>query len=217
MKRIAAILLVLSFCFALCACSETFNPGEISTNFNSSKLTYNGRTYISYRHYPFEKNKYLVNWKSEDRVEIARIPSGIYYILGAVTIYSGNETENPDYIICSSGAYNLYVREAITLDNSSMLSVSVADEPFYFSIADVTTGNVIAEELEERYDFEELCNFYASCVDGPDLRLSITIYELDGKLYLQDAFDSDYFEITEAFKEELYRFGIDDIEYHFLT
>lgn len=203
MKRIAAILLVLSFCFALCACADISNPGKLSTNFDDSKLTYNGRTYISYRHYPFEKNKYLVDWKSEDRVEIARIPYGLFYILGAVEIYTGNNTENPDYITRSQSAYKLYVREDIILNDDSKLCVSETDEPIYFSISDVTTGNVIAEELEDQYDFEELCDFYASCVDCPDLRLSITIYELDGKIYLQDAFDSDYYEVTKEFEEDL--------------
>lgn len=202
MKRIIAIFLAIFLCFALCSCADISNPGKLSTNFDVSKLTYNGRTYISYRHYPFDKNKYLVDWKSEDRVEIARIPNGLFYILGAVIIYTGNDTENPDYITCSRG-YDLYVREDIILNDDSELCVSETDEPIYFSISDVTTGNVIAEELEDQYDFEELCDFYASCVDCPDLRLSITIYELDGKIYLQDAFDSDYYEVTKEFEEDL--------------
>ena len=214
MKRIVAIFFAIAFCISLTACAKTFNPGKLSTNFNVSKMTYNGRTYISYRHYPFDKSKYLVDWENEDRVEIARIPDGINYILGVCQVYSGNEVENPNYIICSRGAYDLYVREDIVLDDSSILSATLSDEPFYFSVSDVTTGNVIPEEAAKQLDFEELCDFYAACVDCPGLRLLITISELDGKIYLQDAWNSDYYEITEAFKNDLYRFGIEGIEYH---
>ena len=213
MKRIIAIFLAISLCFALSACAALPSLTKITYSDDFTEMYYNGHTYINYNNY---NGKYRVDMDNEEMVHIATVPYGMFFVLGAVTKYYGNDAENPDFI-ANLRTIDFFVREDVIFDHSLMLSINDAEAPFLFSIADVTTGEVIANEFEDQFEFEELCNFYATFADYPSVRLWITISEYDGRLYLQDVFTSDYYAITNEFKEDLYRFGINDFDYHFRT
>ena len=212
MKRIVALILSFAICVLFCSCTSLSKRNTISYNDDSTEMYYNGYTYINYDNhkgkYRFDLENDTDNW-----VKIATIPYGFFNILGAVTVYYGNNTENPNFIT-NSRTIDFYVRKDVTIDHSLMLSVCDTDTPFLFSIADVTTENMITYNFDKRFEFNEVCNFFATFEDYPGVKLWITIYELNGKLYLQDVYDSDYYEITDAFKEDLYRFGVNTFDYH---
>ena len=212
MKRIVALILSFAICVLFCSCTPLSKRNTISYNDDSTEMYYNGYTYINYDNhkgkYRFDLENDTDNW-----VKIATMPYGFFNILGAVTVYYGNNTENPNFIT-NSRTIDFYVRKDVTIDHSLMLSVCDTDTPFLFSIADVTTENMITYNFDKRFEFNEVCNFFATFEDYPGVKLWITIYELNGKLYLQDAYDSDYYEITDAFKEDLYRFGVNTFDYH---
>lgn len=212
MKRIVALILSFAICVLFCSCTSLSKRNTISYNDDSTEMYYNGYTYINYDNhkgkYRFDLENDTDNW-----VKIATMPYGFFTILGAVTVYYGNNTENPNFIT-NSRTIDFYVRKDVTIDHSLMLSVCDTDTPFLFSIADVTTENMITYNFDKRFEFNEVCNFFATFEDYPGVKLWITIYELNGKLYLQDVYDSDYYEITDAFKEDLYRFGVNTFDYH---
>lgn len=216
MKRMIALLLSFAICILLCSCAPLSKLNTISYNDDASEMYYNGNTYINYNNY---NGKYRVDLERDDDsdnwVKIATMPYSFftYTFLGAVTEYYGNNAENPE-LITNTRSFDFYVRKDITIDHSLTLSVRDTDTPFRFNIADATTGNVITYDLDKRYDFKEVCNFFATFEDYPGVQLWITIRKYNGKLYLQDVEDSDYYEITEAFKEDLYRFGINTFDYH---
>ena len=212
MKRIVALLLSIAICVLFCSCKPLSKSNTISYNDDATKMYYNGNTYINYNNtngkYRFDLEKDTDNW-----VEIATMPYGFFYILGAVTVYYGNDAEKPDFIT-NSRTEDFYVREDVVIDHSLSLSACDTDTPFLFSIANVTTENMITYNFDKRLEFNEVCNFLATFEDYPGVKLRITIYELNGKLYLQEVWDSDYYEITDAFKEDLYRFGLNTFDYH---
>lgn len=210
-KRIIALLLALTILVLFCSCTSLSAANTISYNDDGTELYYNGRTYINYENY---NGKYRIDLeKDTDKwAEIATMPYGIFYILGAVTVYYGNNTDNPE-IITDSRANGFYVREDISIDHSYMLSVRDTATPFSFRISDVTTGNSIAYDTEKKDEFKSLCNFYATFEDYPGVQLWIEIHERNGAFYIQDAWDSDYYEITDGFREDLSRFGIDTFNY----
>lgn len=212
MKKMNALLLVFSFCISFCSCTPLSKLDTISYNDDFTEMYYNGYTYINYNN---SGGKYCTNHEedTDNWCEIARMPYGFFYILGAVTVYYGNDNEKPDFIT-NSRTPEFYVREDITIDNNSTLSVNDTPDPFYFNLTDVTTGNVIAFDIDKMYEFNEVCNFFVTFEDYPGVQLWITISEYDGKLYLQDVFNSDYYEITNTFKEYLYREGINNFDYH---
>ena len=144
---------------------------------------------------------------------IATKPYGFFYSLGAVTKYYGNNLENPTFIT-NSRTIDIYVREDITLDFDSELSVCDTQEPYEFKISDVITSNSIAYRVEEEDKFTSICNFYVAFKQYPYIKLWIEIHEYEDKLYLQDVFDSDYYEITDSFEEDIYRLGLDTFDYH---
>ena len=212
MKRIVALMLSVTICVLFCSCTPLSKLNTISYNDDSTEMYYNGYTYVNYDNYNgkyrFDLEKDTDNW-----VEIATMPYGFFYILGAVTVYYGNDTEKPDFIT-NSRTIDFYVREDIAIDHSLALSVCDTEESFSFCISDVITENSIDYSIDKKYDYQEICNFFAVFEDYPSVKLWITIYELNGKLYLQDVHDSDYYEITDAFKEDLYRFGLNTFDYH---
>lgn len=212
MKRIVVLLLSIAIFVLFCSCTPLSKPNTISYNDDATKMYYNGNTYINYNNtngkYRFDLENDTDNW-----AKIATMPYGFFYILGAVTVYYGNNEENPDFIT-NSRTEDFYVREDVVIDHSLSLSACDTDTPFLFSIANVTTENMIAYNYNKPFEFHEVCNFFAAFEDYPGVKLWITIYELNGKWYLQDVYDSDYYEITDSFKEDLYQFGINTFDYH---
>ena len=212
MKRIVALMLSVTICVLFCSCTPLSKLNTISYNYDSTEMYYNGYTYINYDNYNgkyrFDLEKDTDNW-----VEIATMPYGFFYILGAVTVYYGNDAEKPDFIT-NSRTIDFYVREDLTLDYDSELSACDTQEPYDFKISDVITGNPIAYSIDQKKNFTSICNFFVAFKEFPCVKLWIEIYEYEGKLYLQDVWNSDYYEITDAFKEDLYRFGLNTFDYH---
>lgn len=212
MKRLVALILSLTICVLFCSCTPLSKLNTISYNDDATEMYYNGYTYVNYNNY---NGKYRFDLKNDtdNWVKIATMPYGFFYILGAVTVYYGNNAENPDFIT-NSRTKDFYVREDVVIDHSLSQSVCDTDTPFLFSIADVTTEYMIAYDFDKRFEFNEVCNFFATFEDYPGVQLWIEICEYNGKLYMQDAWNSDYYEITDAFKEDLYRFGLNTFDYH---
>lgn len=209
MKKIIALLLLAALCVVLCSCAPLSRKHTISYNDDASEMYYNGRTYINYHNsngkYDLDPQNNADLWEN-----IATMP--YFYLLGAVTEYYGNDGDNPDFIT-NTRSFDFYVREDISIDQSLLLSVCDTQDQFQFRITEVTTANVITYDFDKRYDFEEVCSFRVSFSDYPGVKLRISVCEYDGKLYLQDNWDSDYYEITDEFKNDLHRFGIKSFDY----
>ena len=130
MKRIVALLLSIAICVLFCSCTPLSKPNTISYTDDYTEMYYNGYTYINYNNYDgkyrFDLEKDTDNW-----VEIATMPYGFFYILGAVTVYYGNDAEKPDFIT-NSRTEDFYVREDIVIDHSLSLSACDTDTPFLF-------------------------------------------------------------------------------------
>lgn len=202
MKKAFGLLLVCLLCAALAACATFTVTGEISFNEDGSELYYHGYTYRDADNY---SGKYRVKMEYDGIVQLAEFPYGYG---GNIERFYGNEVEAPAFVVNKRFEY-FYVREDISLDHSYMLVVHDTEEPLCFRISEVTTGTVIPFEYEKKYEFTELCDFFAEFEVYPGLNLWITISEYNGKLYLQDVWDADYYEITDAFAEDLHQIGAD--------
>ena len=128
-----------------------------------------------------------------------------------MTDYYGNDKENPDFIT-NSRTFDFYVREDITLDFETELSICDTKSPYFFKISDIITGNSIEYDSEKTDKFVSVCNFFAEFKDYPYVKLWIEIHKYNDKLYLQDVYDSDYYEITDTFQEDIYRLEITDFD-----
>ena len=204
MKKIILWILIFTYSLSFCACTPVSSSDTITYNDDLSEWYYNGHTYINYNN---TNGKYITDRKDLEWVEIATIPYGIFYILGAVTIFYGNDKENPEFIT-NSRTIDFYVRDDLTLDHNSELSLCDADAPFSFKISEVTTDSIIQYTVDQQDRYTEICDFFAYFTDYPCVKLRITICEYNGNLYLQDCWDSDYFLITEEFKADIYRLGL---------
>ena len=205
MKRIVAIGLLLFLLASFVACATFSVPDILVFTDDASELRYQDQTYINIRN---NSGKYQVDYDSEELVKIVEFPYG--YGDNIETFY-GNDIENPDFIVDKSSEY-FYVRQDVTIDHSFMLSARDTDEPFCFRISDITTGAVIPFVFDQKAEFAVLCDFFATFEAYPSLYLWITISERDGRLYLQDVWDSDYYALTDAFVETLYNFGLDKLD-----
>lgn len=212
MKKLAALLLSFVICLSFCSCTPLSNSNAISYNDDASKIYYNGRTYINYDN-TNGKYRFDIEEDSEYWVDIAIKPYGVFYVLGAVTKYYGNDIENPDFIT-NSRTVDFYVREDITFDRDTELSICDTQSPYHFKISDVITGDSIEYNVEQEDKFARVCNFFAAFKEYPYIKLWIEIYEYNDKLYLQDVWNSDYYEMTDQFKQDIYRLEINTFDYH---
>ena len=209
MKKTLALLLTFIFCIFICSCAPVSPANTIKYNDGASKIYYNGHTYINTNN---TNGKYIFNnHEDEYWVEIATMPYGIFYILDAVTAYYGNHKEKPDFIT-NSRTIDFYVREDLTFNHNTELFICDEKTSYNFKISEVTTGNVIEYRAEKEESFIKTCNFVVSFEKYPFIQQRIAIYKYGDKFYLQDVWDSDYYEITKEFEEDIFRLGINNLD-----
>ncbi|MGN0492816.1 MAG: hypothetical protein ACI4F7_04135 [Acutalibacteraceae bacterium] len=200
--RVTAIILAAAILAVLSGCRK-LSPSDTIMYTADGNLHYNGRAYVN------SGSKYYADTDSEDCVKIAVRPYGFFYLLGAVTVYYGNDAENPEYISPSRG-HDLYVREDFKIDFDSLLTIQDTEEVYSFRISDIVT----AESLDlESYDrsansFEEVCDFDAWIEPDNFAYMWITVLEKDGSYYLQDSNLSDLYLLKDGFETELERLGL---------
>ena len=205
MKKILIIILCALIVFLLYSLVVLWPINAITYNEDYSEIYYNNNTYINYENY---SGRYCVDDDYEDRVKIDTIPYGIFFLLGALTEFYGNDIENPDFIT-NSRTTDLYVRQDITFNNDSTLFVCDINEPYSFTITDITSGEIIPFSMDDRHEYKTICEFKVYIDPYPYLIKWISICERDGQLYLQDVWDSDYYPLNDDFIDDLYRLKLD--------
>ena len=207
-KLITLIGIVLLSCLLLTSCGtylpdyitfwkELSPSGPIEWDHDDNGIIYNGTKYVNTENY---NGKISTDYDSEHCVKIATMPYS--YLLGAVSVFYGNELENPDIISCSRGG-DVWIREGMDIDDLIMTNNCVVNDSFSFRICDVITEESIPYSFElgnirHRVHFERI-----PLEDYPAFSMYIYIIPLDGELYLQYVWDSDFYEITDDFETEL--------------
>ena len=113
-KLITLIGIVLLSCLLLTSCGtylpdyitfwkELSPSGTIEWDYDDNGIIYNGTKYVNTENY---NGKISTDYDSEHCVKIATMPYS--YLLGAVSVFYGNELENPDIISCNRG-HDVYV------------------------------------------------------------------------------------------------------------
>ena len=210
-----SILLTLVFlcCTVMTSCG-TYLPDYVSfwreispqgtvTGNDDGSITYNGRKYVSIENY---NGKITPHYDSEDCVKIATMPYS--YLLGAVSVFYADDAEDPDLISCSRGD-NVWVKEGIDIDELIMNNPCVVSDTFSFRICDVITDEVIPYTYDMPGYQRASAKFYGIPLeDYPAFTFCITVVQLDGELYLQYVWNSDFYRITDEFEAELYANGL---------
>ena len=86
---------------------------------------------------------------------------------------------------------------------------AVISDSFSFRINDVTTGEVLPRRETGNRDSEYNLHTFRMIPleDYPMFTYYVRISSVDGELYLQYVFDSDYYKITDEFANALYQNG----------
>lgn len=205
-ERLVSFILAVAVLIALSGCRE-LSPADTVRFTEDGKLHYNEKAYIQYAN---TNGKYQADMDSSDCVELAIRPFGLFYLLGAVTYYYGNDSENPEYIYSPRG-YGFYVREDLKIDFDSLLTIQDTEENYSFRISDVITGDKLDYDSynlsPEKDSFENVCDFLTWVEPDNFAYLCITILKKDDSFYLQDVWDSDLYLLKNAFVEDLDNLG----------
>ena len=207
-KLITLIGIVLLSCLLLTSCGtylpdyitfwkELSPSGTIEWDYDDNGIIYNGTKYVNTENY---NGKISTDYDSEHCVKIATMPYS--YLLGAVSVFYGNELENPDIISCNRG-HDVWIREGMNIDDLIMTNNCVVNDSFSFRICDVITDKSIPYSSELGNKRHEVHFERISLEDYPAFSMYIYIIPLDGELYLQYVWDSDFYEITDDFETEL--------------
>ncbi len=171
---------------------------------DDNSITYNGTKYIDTKN---TNGKISTNYDSENCVKIATMPYS--YLLGAVSVFYGDDLENPTIISCSRSR-NIWIKEGKDIDELILTNNCIVSDSLSFKICDVITGESIPYSLELG-NRRALVNFEKFPLeDYPAFSFCVDIIALDGGLYLQYVWDSDFYKITDEFEAELRRNGFID-------
>ena len=214
MKKLKIIALCLSIalcCVFLTSCSDMLpnyvhfwnelSPEGTLEYDEDDNLIYNGQKYI----YTRNNNGMLTpDYESEHCVKLASLPYS--YILGALSVYYGDDLENPDFIACSRGDF-MWFKEGIDVHEVIMTNNNRINDKVSFRICDVITGETIPYSFEQEHGRRQWLEGI-QLEAYPALIFSIIIVPIDGEFYLQYVWDSDYYRITADFEDLLYEHGL---------
>ena len=217
MKKLITFIGIVVLCSLLLTSCGTYLPDyitfykEISPkdtiiwNEEDNSITYNGIEYTNTNNY---NGKISTDYDSEHCVKIATMPYS--YLLGAVSVFYGDNLENPTIISCSRGG-DVWIREDLNIDNLIMNNNCVVNDSFSFKICDVITEESIPYSLELETRHYLVVNFEQFPLeDYPAFRFWPEIVSVDGELYLQYVWNSDFYKITDEFETELIENGFID-------
>ena len=214
-KLITLIGIVLLICLLLTSC-DTYFPDYITfyreispkdtivRNEEDDSITYNGIKYINTNN---TSGKISTDYDSEHCVKIATIPYS--YLLGAVSVFYGDDLENPTIISCERTG-DVWIKEGMDIDALIMTNNCAVNDYFSFKICDVITDKSIPYSYELGKISHEMLFLGMPLEDYPAFSTYIYIISLDGELYLQYVYDSDFYKITDEFEDELRENGFID-------
>lgn len=205
-------LLVLACCTVMTSCGtylpdyvsfrQEISPADTIEWMDDRRIRYNGTIYESIGN---SNGMISADYDAEGCVKIATMPYS--YLLGAVSVFYGDDFDDPDIITCVRGG-DVWVREGMDIHEMIMDNTCVVSHTFSFRIRDVITDEVIPYSLE--LDNLRSLIGYLRCPleDYPAFRFSVQVVPIDGELYLQYVWDSDFYRITEEFEAALYENGL---------
>lgn len=205
-------LLVLACCTAMTSCGtylpdyvsfrQEISPADTIEWVDDGRIRYNGTIYESIGN---SNGMISADYDAEGCVKIATMPYS--YLLGATSVFYGDELDDPDIITCNRGN-DVWIKEDMDIHEMIMDNTCVVSHTFSFRIRDVITDEVIPYSLE--LDNLRSLIGYLRCPleDYPAFRFSVQVVPIDGELYLQYVWDSDFYRITEEFEAALYENGL---------
>ena len=214
-KLITFIGIVLLCCLLMTSCGtylpdyttfyEELSPKDtIIWNLDNS-ITYNG---IKYTNTNNSYGKISTDYDSEHCVKIGTMPYS--YLFGTVSYLYGDDLENPDILARSGGGNDLWIREGMDIDDLIMNNNCVVSDSFSFKICDVITDKSIPYS-SELGNIRHTARFeWTALEDYPAFSFCVSIIPVDGELYLQYVWDSDFYKITDEFEIELMENGFID-------
>ena len=196
MKRLIFVFLVLVIMLFSSACSES----PVTFNADYSELYYHGYTYRCDEHYTVDIKDKACIWITD-----------ITGLIGTNSYY-GNDVEKPDYL-WEKFRGEFWLREDLCIDRDTPLTLWRCwhDHKYLdlqgneFTIAEVTTGEVVRLTLDNDEDFDLLYDFDVKVTPYSAVYQNILIHEKDGVFYMQESFKSDYYVITQEFYDEISR------------
>lgn len=206
------ILLVLACCMAMTSCGtylpdyvsfwQEISPSDTIEWVDDDRIRYNGIIYESIEN---TNGMISADYDAEGCVKIATMPYS--YLLGAVSIFYGDDLDNPDLITCDRGR-DVWIKEGMDIHEMIMDNTCVVSDTFSFRIRDVITDEVIPYSWE--LDNLRSLTGYLRCPleDYPAFRFSVQVVPIEGNLYLQYVWNSDFYQITEEFEAALYENGL---------
>ena len=216
MKKLLALIGIVVVCCLLLTSCGTYLPDyitfyrEISPkdtivwNEEDDSITYNGIKYFNTNN---TNGKIRTDYDSEHCVKIATMPYS--YLFGAVSVFYGDDLENPNIISCSRGR-DVWIREEMDIDNLIMNNNCIVNDSFSFKICDVITDKSIPYSSELGDIRHTVCFERIALEDYPAFSFCVSIIPVGDELYLQYVWNSDFYKITDEFETELIENGFID-------
>ena len=205
------LTLLLLCCAALTSCGflsnyarfwQEISPEDTIDWVNDNTIRYNGTLYESIEN---TDGKITADTDSEDCVKIATMPFS--YLLGAVSIFYADNAEDPDLIYCDRGR-DVWVKAGMDIDEIIMQNTCVVSDTFSFRICDVITDEVIHYTNDYGLQRRDASFRWVPLEAYPAFSYNVDIITIDGELYLQYVWDSDFYKITDEFETDLRENGL---------
>jgi hypothetical protein len=181
---------------------QEISPADTIEWMDDGRIRYNGTIYKS-----IGNNNCMISavYDSEGCVKIATMPYS--YLLGAVSVFYGDDFDDPDLIACVRGD-GVWIKEGMDIHEMIMDNTCVVSDTFSFRIRDVITDEVIPYTSDMGLRSSLIGHLSCPLEDYPAFHFDVQVVPVAGKLYLQYVWDSDFYRITEEFEAALYENGL---------
>ena len=214
-KFLTVALTIVLCCLFMTSCSEAWphygrfwrelSPeGTIKVaEGEENVIIYNETRYVEAPNYNGKIK--ILDYNFDNCVKIATLPRS--YILAVTWNFFADSYDNPTLIYLGRNG-QLWVKEGMDIDEIIMNNNGKISDTFSFRINDVITDEVLP--YSQKWE-NKAHNLYSSheihFEDYPTFIYLIDIVSIDGELYLQYVWDSDYYKITDEFANALYQNG----------
>lgn len=198
--KLTALLLTVFLCTTLSSCLplKLYSiDRSCEVEYDGDDLIYRGVRYVNTENYG---GTLSIDFSSDECVLLgAKVYS---YLFVGFSVYYADSADSPTLIACDR-TRNVWLKEGLDIKDIMMNNENSINEDLSFKISEVTTGDVIEYSFDNRYQYKTV--YYKYCplnvCSAFYFTLSVTSYA--DELYIQYAWDSDLYAITDEFEAVL--------------
>lgn len=197
--KLTALLLTVFFCATLSSCLplKIYSiDRSCEVELDGGDVIYHGVRYVNTENY---SGRLGADFSSDDCTLLGLKFSGL---LMSFSGYYADDAESPTIIVCDRWC-DVWLKEGLDIKDIILNNENRINEDVSFKISEVMTGDVIEYSFDNRYQYKTVYYKYCPLNVCSAFYFTLRVTSYADELYIQYAWDSDLYAITDEFEAVL--------------